>query len=206
MFLSRFYLEEGSIWNIKLDKKFSVFDKEGLWDAICCSSLPGHRADNTLPDIFAYPWLKGCSDIDSTALLCSLMYHLVALVFRGFSILSNIFGCEYISICHDHGEHRGLLLFFPLFNTGRLLPTELLEYCFHALLQYFLSLSPPPSPPPQQTSSFVFPNRVYLHISESCDFHYSISNLSSPLLLFGFPELDSGVSPIEASQASSTAN
>lgn len=143
--------------------------------------LPWHKAVNTLSDIFVYSWLKVCSDIASMALLCSLMYHLIVLLVRVFFILSNTFGCEYISICHDHSEHRGLLLFFPLFNTGRLLPTELLEYCFHAL-QCFLSLSPPLSPPPQQTNLcflieciFTFLNHVFSTIVSPVYLHLSYS-------------------------------
>lgn len=66
--------------------------------------------------------------------------------------------------------------------------------------------APAPSPPRlPPTYCFVFPKQVYLQISESCYFHYSLSKLSPSLLLFGFPELDLGESN-DASQVSNTAN
>jgi len=76
------------------------------------------------------------------AWLFSLTYHVIILVATDYFILSDLIyvGCERISICHDHSEHRGSLLFFLLFNTGRCLPTELPQDCFHAPLHCLLSL------------------------------------------------------------------
>lgn len=122
--------------------------------------------------IFIYPWLKGCSDVGSVTLLCSLIYHLIIIVLRVFFILPELifFGCKYFYLAWSQGAqgNSGSLLSFL-----SLVWEEILTYWVTGILYtgpfLLFSLSFTHFSLSLQRGKYVivFPNKVYHQISKS---------------------------------------
>lgn len=140
------------------------------------------------------------------ALLCSLIYHLIIIVVRGFFLLPELmfFGCRYFYWTWSQWAQR-IFALFPLLSMGRKTltywVTGILFPC--PFLQFPLSFTPFCLSLQREKMSSCFLTRYVTKFPNPKLFPL----LSSPsLLFFVFPGLDSEVHPTNTSQVPSTAN
>lgn len=177
--------------------KFSVFEWKELWHIICFSSLIC-----TEPTVFIYPWLKSCSDVESMALLCSLIYHLIIPVVMRFFILPELifFDCKCFYLTWSQWAQEIFALFL---NMGR--KTHLLSD-WNTISMPFLLFSFSFTPSLSLSREKMSLSSLAMYITKFPN--PKLFPLKSPASHFFFVSsgLDSGQHPTKASQVPSIAN